>query len=173
VIRALALFCTYMAIGLCAGMLTAAVAPMAFGLRPFTVLSGSMEPALDTGDMVVDRQIAPAEARRGDIVTFKDPRGQGRMITHRLRGVSVAGGTARMTTKGDANDTTETWTVPADGRIGRVAYRLPKLGYALSATHGRNGKLLFIVFPALLFGAMELARIWRPRREVESDVVPA
>jgi hypothetical protein len=60
-----------------------------------------------------------------------------------------------------------------NGTIGRVAYRLPMLGYALSVTHGRNGKLLFIVLPALLFGALELARIWRPRREAETDVVPA
>jgi signal peptidase len=173
VTRALALFCAYMAIGLGAGMLIAATLPMAFGMRPFTVLSGSMEPALDTGDMVVDRQIAPADARPGDIVTFKDPQGQGRMLTHRLRTVSISAGTARMTTKGDANDTTESWTVPANGTIGRVAYRLPMLGYALSVTHGRNGKLLFIVLPALLFGVLELARIWRPRREAETDVVPA
>jgi signal peptidase len=169
VTRALARFCIYMVVGFGAGMLVAAAAPAAFGLRPFTVLSGSMEPALDTGDMVVDSQIAPADARPGDIVTFKAPNGGGRMITHRLREVSIAGGTAHMTTKGDANDTTETWTVPANGKIGRVAYRLPKLGYALSITHGRNGKLLFIVLPALLFCALELVRIWRPK----GDAVPA
>jgi signal peptidase I len=167
VIRALALFCAYMAIGLAGGMLVAAAGPMAFGMRPFTVLSGSMTPALDTGDMVVDSQIAPIDARPGDIVTFKDPQRAGRMVTHRLRSVSVTEGTAHMVTKGDANDTTETWTVPASGRIGRVAYRLPMLGYALSVTHGRNGKLLFIVLPALLFGVLELARIWR------TDAVPA
>jgi signal peptidase I len=169
VIRALALFCTYLAIGLGAGLLTAAAAPMAFGMRSFTVLSGSMEPALDTGDMVVDNQIAPIDARPGDIVTFKDPRSHDRMITHRLRSVSIAGGTARIVTKGDANDATETWTVPAGGRIGRVAYRLPMLGYALSVTHGRNGKLFFIVLPALLFGVLELIRIWKPK----GDAVPA
>ena len=167
--RALARFWIYMVIGFGAGMLVAAAAPMAFGMRSFTVLSGSMEPALDTGDMVVDNQISPRDARPGDVVTFKDPQGQKRMITHRLRSVSIEGNTARMTTKGDANDSAETWTVPADGKIGRVAYRLPKLGYALSITHGRNGKLLFVVLPALLFGVLELVRIWRPK----SDAVPA
>ena len=167
--RALARFWIYMVIGFGAGMLVAAAAPMAFGMRSFTVLSGSMEPALDTGDMVVDAQIAPAAARAGDIVTFKDPQGQKRMITHRLRSVSIQGATARMTTMGDANDAPETWSVPAGGKIGRVAYRLPKLGYALSITHGRDGKLLFVVLPALLFGVLELIRIWKPR----PDALPA
>ena len=36
-------------------------------------MSGSMQPAIHTGDVVVDESIAPAEARVGDVVTFKDP----------------------------------------------------------------------------------------------------
>jgi signal peptidase len=171
VIRPLARFCAYLVAGLAAGVLIAAAAPMALGMRSFTVLSGSMEPAFMTGDIVVDRQISPTDARPGDVVTFRDPGSQSRLITHRLRSMNIAGGTAHMVTKGDANDTTENWTVPVNGKIGRVAYRLPMLGYALSATHGRNGKLLLIVLPALLFGALELRRIWR--REDEADVAPA
>jgi signal peptidase len=169
VIRPIALFWAYLVAGLAAGILLAAAVPMAFGMRSFTVLSGSMEPVLDTGDMVVDQQIAPADARPGDVVTFRDPGSQSRLITHRLRSVSISGGTARMVTKGDANDTTESWTVPVTGKIGRVAYRLPKLGYALALTHGRNSKLLLIVLPALLFGVLELRRIWKR----EDHVVPA
>lgn len=170
-IRPLALFWAYLVAGLAAGILLAAAVPMAFGMKSFTVLSGSMEPAFDTGDMVVDRQIPPADARPGDVVTFRDPGTQSRLITHRLRSVSISGGTARMVTKGDANNATESWTVPVNGKIGRVAYRLPKLGYALALTHGRNSKLLLIVLPALLFGVLELRRIWR--REEEAEVAPA
>ena len=173
VLRPAALFCVYLALGSAAGVLLAAGAPIALGMKSFTVLSGSMEPAIDTGDIVVDEQVSPLEARVGDVVTFRDPRGQSRLITHRLRSIHVEGGTARMVTKGDANDTTENWTVPANGKIGRVAYRLPKLGYALAITHGPAGKLLLIVIPALLFGVLELLKIWRPRREAEADGAPA
>jgi len=35
-----------------------------FGLRAFTVLTGSMRPSIDVGAIVFDRPIAPAEARR-------------------------------------------------------------------------------------------------------------
>ena len=169
-----AFFCIYVLIGLGAGVLLAAAAPMAIGMRSFTVMSGSMEPAVHTGDIVVDEQIAPLDARPGDIVTFRDPRGQSRLLTHRVRSVHVVGNAAKVVTKGDANDTTEHWTVPVAGKIGRVAYRLPRLGYVLAATREPKAKLLLIVVPAIMVGILELMRIWRPRREEEErDGAPA
>jgi signal peptidase I len=134
------------------------------GWRSFTVMSGSMQPAIGTGDLIVDERIPPLHARVGDVVTFKDPASPSRLITHRLRSIHVVGGTARMTTKGDANNTVEHWSVPASGRVGRVLYRLPELGYALALTRGRDARLLLIVLPALLLGGLELRRIWRPAR---------
>ena len=151
--------------GLAAGLLLAAGAPVLFGYHSFTVMSGSMEPAIATGDVVVDRPIPPLEARVGDVVTFSDPHTSGRLITHRLRRVQARGRTAQMVTKGDANNTVERWTVAADGRIGRVAFRVPKLGYALALTRTCYSQLLLVALPALLLGAYELVRIWRPRRD--------
>ena len=149
--------------GLAAGLLLAAGAPLVFGYHSFTVMSGSMEPAIATGDVVVNRPIAPLEARIGDVVTFSDPDTPERLITHRLRRIQVRGRTAQMVTKGDANNTVERWTVAVDGKIGRVAFRVPKLGYALAPTRTRYGQLLLLGLPALLLGVYELVRIWRPR----------
>jgi signal peptidase len=148
--------------GLAVGMVLAAVALYPLGYRPFTVLSGSMEPTVSTGDVVVDSSIRPLEAHVGDIVTFPDPQNNSRLVTHRLRRVRARDGTVEMVTKGDANNTTERWSVPADGSIGRVEYRVPKLGYALAWVGGRGGKVLLIALPALLLGIYELVRIWRP-----------
>ena len=149
--------------GAVVGLVLATVALYPIGYRPFTVLSGSMEPAIGTGDVVVDSSIRPFDARVGDVVTFQDPQDRSRLITHRLRRIRARGGMVEMVTKGDANNTTERWTVAADGRIGRVEYRVPKAGYALAFLGGKNGKLLLIALPALLLGAYELVRIWRPR----------
>jgi signal peptidase len=173
-LRVIAFFSVYVAVGAGAGVLLAAAAPLAIGMRSFTVMSGSMEPAVHTGDIVVDTQIGPLAARPGDIVTFRDPNGQSRLITHRVRRIQVEGRFANIVTKGDANDTTEHWSVPVNGKIGRVAYRLPALGYALAFTRDPRAKLLLIVVPALIVGLLELARIWRPRREEEErDGAPA
>jgi len=147
------------------GSVALAVAlPYAFGYKSFTVMSGSMEPAISTGDMVVEETIAPRDARVSDVVTFKDPEHEGRLVTHRLKRVRFEGGVARMVTKGDANNTVERWNVPADGSIGRVEYAVPKVGYIVHHAGSRNGRLLLLVLPALLLALLELVRIWRPER---------
>ena len=156
---------TWTAVACAAAVALAIGLPNVFGFKSFTVMSGSMEPAIGTGSVVVERPIAPRDARVGDVVTFQDPEGTGRLITHRVTRVRVSGSTASFVTKGDANNTAERWNVPATGSIGRVAYDVPKVGYAMAYAGGRHGRLLLIALPALLLAAFEIARIWRPKRQ--------
>jgi signal peptidase len=156
---------TWAVVACAAAVMLAVGLPYAFGFKSFTVMSGSMEPAIGTGAVVVERPIAPREARVGDVVTFKDPEGSGRLITHRVASVRLRGGTARFVTKGDANNTPERWSVPADGSIGRVAYDVPKVGYVMAYAGGRHGRILLFALPVLLLAGYELVRIWRPERE--------
>jgi signal peptidase len=163
-VRTAARFLASLIGGVVVGLLIAAGVSLAAGYRTFSVLSGSMEPTIHTGDAVVDEPISPLEARVGDIVTFKDPSRGGELVTHRLRSVRPSGGTVAMVTKGDANTAVERWTIPVNGSIGRVAYRLPNAGHVIATIRGRFGRLLLIALPALLLGLYELSRIWRPRR---------
>lgn len=151
---------------LCMALLAAIALPNAIGMRSFTVMSGSMEPTIHVGDVVIDRKISPLDARPGDVVTFSDPTGRKRLITHRIRSLHVRGDTVQVVTKGDANNTVERWTVPANGRIGRVELRIWKLGYPLVYAHSRIGLIGLVAFPALLLCLVELRRIWaRPPHE--------
>jgi signal peptidase len=150
--------------GFCFALLIAAVAPMALGLRSYTVRSGSMTPAIRTGDIVIDQPISPSEAQVGDIITFKDPGGSGRLITHRARAISRARDRLDFVTRGDANNTLEHWSVPADGRIGRIAYRVPAVGYPLTWVGSGFGRLALIGIPALVLLAFGLLRVWAPER---------
>jgi signal peptidase len=156
----------WLVLGLIVGTVLAAGTPVLFGLRSFTVMSGSMEPVLDVGDVVVTKPVVATDVRVGDVITFPDEE-RDELVTHRVRSIHLAGSRASIETRGDANDASEHWSVPADGRVGRVAYHLPLVGYALVWTHGRLARLLLIVIPALLLGALELRRIWRPRAEVQ------
>jgi signal peptidase len=140
------------------------VVPLAFGYRPLTVLSGSMEPTLRTGDVTVVERITPSEARVGDIVTFRDPKAS-RLISHRVRRVAARGERFSFVTKGDANNATERWSIAADGDLSRTIFRVPQAGYLLSWTRTGSGRLLLVVLPLLCLCAWELWDIWRPRRE--------
>jgi signal peptidase len=136
-----------------------------FGGRAMTVMSGSMSPAIETGDVVVSRSVSPLDLRLGDVVTFRDPHDSKRLITHRVRGIQISGGEARFVTKGDANNSAENWVVPSDGRVGLVAFRLPKLGYLFSWLGNPLARMALIVVPALLLGGYELRRIWGSAEE--------
>jgi signal peptidase I len=150
------------ALGVAIGGFAVVVAPSLLGGRSLTVMSGSMEPALGVGDVVVDSRVRPADVRVGDIVTFSDPEGTGKLITHRVRRLRIVDGTAHVVTKGDNTNAVERWDVPADGSLGRVEYRVPLLGFLVFWLHGTLASVALIVVPALLLAAFELRRIWRP-----------
>jgi len=150
----------------CMTLLAVVALPNAMGMRSFTVMSGSMEPTIHVGDVVIDKKISPLDARPGDVVTFSDPTGRKRLITHRIRSLRVQGNTVRVVTKGDANNAVERWTVPADGRIGRAELRVWKLGYPLVYAHSRFGLIGLVAMPAFLLCLVELRKIWKtPARE--------
>ncbi|MFN2471064.1 MAG: signal peptidase I [Gaiellaceae bacterium] len=142
---------------------TAVVGPRVLGLQSFAVLSGSMEPTLRVGDLVVDRRVHPLDVRGGDILTFRDPDDDRRLLTHRVLRYRVEQGTAHFVTKGDANRDVERWSIPLDGTLGRVELRIPKVGYAVMYVAGRTGRLALIVVPLVLLGLFELKRIWIPK----------
>ena len=92
------------------------------GDSPHTDLTGSMEPTISPGDVVIDEEIKPMNASVGDIVTFRDPEDQSKLLTHRVVAIRRKGLQLWFTTQGDANNTQEHWRVPARGQIGRVMY---------------------------------------------------
>jgi signal peptidase len=149
------------ALGLVIGAVLATGAPRLFGGTSLTVLSGSMEPAIHTGDVVVGRPIAASEARAGEVITFREP-DSNRLVTHRLRRIRLRNGIAAMVTKGDANNAPERWRIPVGGRVSRVLYRVPRLGYARVFAGSPLGRLLLLVLPAFALAVFELKRIWRP-----------
>ena len=160
----------YAALGLVLGIVAAIALPFVAGERPYTVLSGSMEPAIGTGDIVVVQRISPADADVGDVVTFSDPRSSERLITHRVRSSRRRGSQIDFVTKGDANNTVERWRIPSDGVISRVRYRVPEVGRLAMLTRTRGGLLLFVLGPLLLLGIHEVVRIWRPQKEPTGDL---
>jgi signal peptidase len=170
VLRALLRFLAMTVAGFAIGIALALAAPLAFDARPLVVLSGSMEPALGTGDVSVVRSITPLDARPGDIVTFRDSDNAKRLITHRVRAMRVQGDAVVFRTRGDANNVSEHWRVPATGEIGRVMYRIPKLGWVLSYARSKGLFVLLLGGALALLLVFELTAIWRPE-EGDGDQV--
>lgn len=137
--------------------------PLVVGDNPHTDLSGSMEPAISPGDVVINEGIEPWEAEVGDVVTFHDPEDQSKLLTHRVVSTKDTGSHIWFVTQGDANNTKERWRVPATGEIGRLVYTVPWVGHLAVFARSKLGWALLIGIPLLLILIEELVRIWRPR----------
>ena len=156
---------TWTVIGAVSAVLVLLTIPMLFGFHNFIEMSGSMEPTLHVGDVVIDRSISPLDVRVGDVLTFRDPQDQTKLITHRVHDIHVKAGFIRFTTKGDAVNSSQKWDIPMDGHVGRVVSHIRGLGFALFWVSTRIGRLLLVVLPAASLGLMEVVRIWRPKRK--------
>lgn len=117
-----------------------------FGLTPYTVLSGSMEPTYPVGSVIYVKAVDPETLSVGDPITF---RLDGTAVaTHRIIEITKDERGPGFRTKGDANDTADGVT-PAEHVIGKPVFCLPLLGYG-SAFVQRPAGLLCVVG---LFGA--------------------
>lgn len=94
--------------------------PKVFGYAPLVVASGSMEPTLGIGDLILVRE--QEEYAKGDIITFLDSGGS--LVTHRVMGEEQ--GTFR--TKGDHNNTEDSETIAREQIVGAVTARIPGVG---------------------------------------------
>jgi signal peptidase I len=96
------------------------------GVQPLVVRSGSMEPTVRTGSMVLVRTIAAAEIERGDVVAVDRP--DGMRVMHRVVDVHHSGERATLTMKGDANDDVDQPLVVDDAA--RLMWSAPVIGRA-------------------------------------------
>lgn len=166
--RQLRTLAAWAALGGACGLVLLCLAHPVFGLRSFTVMSGSMEPAIHAGDLVVNRPIAASDARIGDVITFHPPTGPDR-VTHRVHSMIARGDSVVFETKGDANTSVESWKLGRDGRIGRVVLGVRRLGWVVAWLRQPGMLLLVIVLPAVGLGIWELIALWRPARQSQEN----
>ncbi len=138
-------------------VLVAAISPFAVFAVPqvigadesYVVLSGSMEPALSPGDVVIVDSSGPVQT--GDVITYRSP-GDSVPTTHRVVG-EVDG---RYDTKGDANEEADTGTVAPETIIGKVVLTIPLIGHIILWVNTPVGYVLLVISPLVLLGVSEL-----------------
>ena len=130
------------AIGIIAIMLF--LVPRFFGIRPYIVLSGSMEDEIKTGSVAyVDTKIKAEQIKEGDIIAFKVGAKQ---VTHRVVSINSD---KTFTTKGDANKVIDANSVKFSNCLGKTIFSLPYLGYVLGAAQTKIGYIVLILIIGL------------------------
>ena len=113
--------------------------PKLLNYQAYTVISGSMEPEIQTGSLVYIGQIEPQDVQVNDVIAFYGGRDSNAIITHRVVENRVVMG--EFITKGDANQTNDMNPVSYDELIGRVELTIPKFGVVAQMLTGMQGKI--------------------------------
>ncbi|NLC10973.1 MAG: signal peptidase I [Firmicutes bacterium] len=107
-----------------------------FNIFPTAIVSGSMAPAIKTGDIVIVKRLPAGEIMENDIIQF---RGKNASITHRVIAIKeTEQGIKAFQTKGDANNSPDTELVYPEQIMGKVVYVIPKAGWITIALRNRR-----------------------------------
>lgn len=148
--------------------------PQFFGYQLKTVLSGSMEPGIQTGSIIaVKLADAKNEFKTGDVITFLAE--EDMLITHRITEVVESGDSVLYRTKGDNNNVEDMNPVLSENVVAEyTGFTVPYLGYFNNFAQSKNGALLLLIpgFLLLIYSAFTIWKVLsvielRPKNQVE------
>jgi signal peptidase len=140
--------------------------------RPVTVLSGSMRPTFNPGDLIIVRPEPLPQVRVGQVISYSVPVGAHQVETHRVIRIIKGGPNPVVQTQGDANNWKDPWVAQLHGTTAwRLAAVIPYAGYAISAMRSRTMHTLSIIVVPILLALIVLAQLWGigPRRKETSN----
>ena len=122
------------------------------GFTPLSVLTDSMSPTFNSGDLIIIQRCDPATLQKDDIITFHTIiNNEYTLNTHRIHEILTEGGVRSYVTKGDNNAIADTHIIADGDIVGKYVFRLAGVGKVMDFLSSSLGFLLVIVLPMLLF----------------------
>lgn len=134
--------------------------PSVAGTLPLIVLTDSMYPVIQSGDLIICHTAEAEEIEVGDVIAFFDPAGNGSsIVTHRVLEVTEEDGKIAWRTKGDNNNTEDRLLVTEDKLV--AVYndiRLAGFGNVALFMQTTPGLIVCVVCPILLLVGYDMIR---------------
>lgn len=111
-----------------------------FGYKALVISSGSMEPTLNIGDIVIIKETKQEQISKGNIITFRK---DGYNITHRINDIIEKDGEKYYQTKGDKNTTNDADLVKYEEIEGVYVFKIDKIGSII--TYAQNTTTIIII----------------------------
>lgn len=140
--------------------------PNVFGYQFKVVLSGSMEPDIKTGSIIMVKSRGDMNAfNNNDVITFREENES--LVTHRIVEVVQSKDGVLYRTKGDNNDGPDINPVFPDNIVAEyTGFTVPNVGYVVAFFQSNNGALL-IIFSGFLLLLYSFYTIWRTLTNVK------
>jgi signal peptidase len=133
--------------------------PSVGGYMPLIVLSDSMYPYIQSGDLILCRTVDAESVEVGDVISFFDPAGNGTsVVSHRVTEIINEDGEISFRTKGDANNAEDEAAVPAENLVGTYIRRFAGVGNIAIFMQTTKGLMICVLLPLVLLVGYDLIR---------------
>lgn len=144
--------------------------PNVGGYLPMIVLTDSMYPTIESGDLIICHTEDPNNIKEGDIIAFFDPAGNGQtVVTHTVTKVTEQDGEVAFRTKGDANNVEDQMLVPGDNLVGVYQGRISGAGNIAMFMQTTTGLIVCVVLPLILLILYDVIRRRRYEKSQKTD----
>lgn len=140
--------------------------PNLFGYQLKMVLSGSMEPEIQTGSVIAIKPSSDeTHYKKGDVITFEAE--DGKLITHRI--VQIKGDGEQYITKGDNNNGPDVDPVLSQNIVGKyTGFAVPYVGYVIHFANSKQGAVWMFIVPGIMLVGYSIITVWRALRKLDA-----
>jgi signal peptidase len=155
----------YLALASCLallGSLLLVAATNLLGYQNFVIYSGSMEPTVKVGSLLLTRPADVEDLQVGDVITYRSP-GNHTTLTHRIVSIRQEDGDWVFKTKGDASLGPDPREVILHGQVFKMIFDIPYLGYMVDFAKSIQGVLLLLLVPSAGLLLIYALKVWKVR----------
>lgn len=140
------------------------------GFKIFNILTGSMLPKYEIGDILVSKDIEPNEIQIGDDIVYLGNSGTfaGKTVTHQVIDIEEENGKYKFHTKGIANQE-EDPLVAQEQVIGKIVYKIQSLSYISKLVNNLYSFYFIIFIPVAILIFLEIKRLVIDVRETKEE----
>ena len=150
--------------------------PSIGGTLPLIVLTDSMHPEIESGDLIICNTAEAEDIKVNDIISFFDPAGNGTsIVTHRVIEIVEEDGEIFFRTRGDNNNTEDKELVPAENLVGVYKMRIAGAGHIAMFMQSTAGLIVCVVLPIILLVGYDIIRrrIYEQNKKEDTDALLA
>lgn len=150
--------------------------PSVGGYFPMIVLTDSMDPEIQSGDLIFCHTVEAEAVQVGDIISFYDPMGNGStVVTHRVMEIKDEGTGLSFITKGDNNNTEDQMPVQAEDVISLYKSRIAGAGNIAMFMQTTPGLIVCVIVPMILLIGWDVLRRkkYEKARQQDTDALLA
>ena len=120
------------------------------GFKQYMVMTGSMEPTYNIGDLIIVKEVKEDELNVGDAITYSVGNGS-ETVSHRIISITIENGEKQYQTKGDNNSSADPDLVNFNNIEGKIVFKISNLGIIISEITTGTGIALILVIVALSY----------------------